>query len=81
MFHKTGRKTKNVSFSINNHPLEIVQELTYLGVKITTSGSFILCRKTLAEKGLKALYKFRNKLVSFACLYDLQIKFLILLLL
>ena len=57
VFHKTGRKTKNICFSINNYPLEIVQEYTYLGVKLTTSGSFNLCQKTLAEKGLTALYK------------------------
>ena len=57
VFHNTGRKTKNIFFSINNYPLEIVQEYTYLGVKLTTSGSFNLCQKTLAEKGLNALYK------------------------
>ena len=61
-----GRKTKNIFFSINNYPLEIVQEYTYLGVKLTTSGSFNLCQKTLAEKGLNALYKFTNKFISFA---------------
>ena len=57
VFHKTGRKTQNIFFSINNYPLEIVQEYTYLGVKLTTSGSFNLCQKTLAEKGLNALHK------------------------
>ena len=57
VFQKTGRKTKNISFFINNHPLEIVQEYSYLGVKINTSGNFNLCQKTLAEKGLNALYK------------------------
>ena len=56
VFHKTGRKTKNIFFSINNYPLEIVQEYTYLGVKLTTLGSFNMS-KTLAEKGLNALYK------------------------
>ena len=57
VFHKTGGKTKNIFFSINNYPLEIVQEYTYLGVKLTTSGSFNLCQKTQAKKGLNALYK------------------------
>ena len=57
VFQKAGRKTKNISFSINNHPTEIVQEYTYLGVKITTSGNFNLSQKTLAEKDLNALYK------------------------
>ena len=57
VFHKTGRKTKNIFFSINNYPLEIVQEYTYLSVKLTTSGSFNLCQKTQAEKGLNVLCK------------------------
>ena len=57
IFQKTGKKAKNICFSINNQSIEVVQEYTYLGVKITTSGNFYLCQKTLAEKGLNALYK------------------------
>ena len=77
---KTGKKTKNISFSINNHPIEIVQEYTYLGVKITTSGNFNLYQKTLAEKGLNTFYKVYKKLISSVFLYERQIKFLMLLL-
>jgi len=65
---------------MNSHPLEIVQEYTYLGVKITTSGSFNLCQKTLAEKGLNALYKiykqidfFRLSLRSASKIFDTAI--------
>ena len=57
IFQKTGKKAKNICFSINNQSIEVVQEYTYLGVKITTSGNFHLCQKTLAEKVLNALYK------------------------
>ena len=39
-FQKSGRKPKDISFCINNNPLEIVQEYTYLGIKITASGNF-----------------------------------------
>ena len=65
VFNKTGKKAKNLSFSINNHPLEIAQEYTYLGVKITTSGSFNLCQKALAEKGLNALFKIHKQIDFF----------------
>ena len=57
IFQKTGKKAKNICFSSNNQSIEVVQEYTYLGVKITTSGNFHLYQKTLAEKGLNALYK------------------------
>ena len=57
IFQKTGKKAKNICFSINNQSIEVVQEYTYLGVKITTSGNFHLCQKTLTEKGFNALHK------------------------
>ena len=62
IFKKSGRKSKDVSFSINNCLIEIVQEYTYLGVKITSSGSFDLCQKALAEKSLNAFYKIHKQL-------------------
>ena len=51
----TLKRFNKVQSSINNQSIEVVQEYTYLGVKITTSGNFHLCQKTLAEKGLNAL--------------------------
>ena len=38
VFQKSGKKPKHFSFSINNTPIEIVQEYTYLGIRITSSG-------------------------------------------
>ena len=55
----------NICFSINNQSIEVVQEYTYLGIKITTSGNFHLCQKTLAEKGLNALYKIYKHIYFF----------------
>ena len=49
IFHKTGRKQKNLSFYINNTLIEIVQEYTYLGIIINSS--------VLADKALNAIYK------------------------
>ena len=65
IFQKTGKKAKNICFSINNQSIEVVQEYTYLDVKITTSGNFHLCHKTLAEKGLNALYKIYKRIDFF----------------
>ena len=64
-FRKTGKKAKNICFSINNQSIEVVQECTYLDVKITTSGNFHLCQKTLAEKGLHALHKIYKRIDFF----------------
>ena len=61
IFQKSGRKPKDISFYINNTPLEIVHEYTYLGIKITASGNFYLCQKTLAEKALNAVFKIRRQ--------------------
>ena len=54
-----------VFFSINSHSLEIVQEYTYLGVKITTSGSFNSCQKTLTEKVFSACFKIYTQIDLF----------------
>ena len=62
IFQKSGRKPKDISFSINNCPIEIVGEYTYLGVKFTSSGSFDLCQKVLAEKALNTFYKIHKQL-------------------
>lgn len=60
IFQKSGRKPKNLSFSINNNPIEIVQEYTYLGIKMTSSGTFTTAQKILAEKALNALFKIQK---------------------
>ena len=50
IFQKSGRKQKNNSFFINNQPVDIVQEYTYLGIKITASGSLTYVRKFWLKK-------------------------------
>ena len=62
IFQKSGRKPKDISFCINNNPLEIVQEYTYLGIKVTASGNFYLCQKTLVEKALNTVFKIRRQI-------------------
>ena len=65
VFQKSGKKPKHLSFSINSTPIEIVQEYTYLGIRITSSGTFTIAQKVLAEKALNAIFKIR-KHINFA---------------
>ena len=60
VFQKSGKKPKHFSFSINSTPIEIVQEYTYLGIRITSSGTFTIAQKVLAEKALNAIFKIRK---------------------
>ena len=61
IFHKTGRKQKNLSFYINNASIEIVQEYTYLGITIDSSGTLTIAQKLLADKD-DAIYKIRQRI-------------------
>ena len=60
VFQKSGKNSKHLSFSINSTPIEIVQEYTYLGIRITSSGTFTIAQKVLAEKALNAIFKIRK---------------------
>ena len=39
-----------------------VQEYTYLGIRITSSGTFTIAQKVLVEKALNALFKIRKQI-------------------
>ena len=60
VFRKSGKKPKQFSFLINSTPIEIVQEYTYLGIRITSSGTVTIAQKVLAEKALNAIFKIRK---------------------
>ena len=60
VFQKSGKKPKHLSFSINSTPIEIVQEYTYLGIRITSLETFTIAQKVLAEKALNAIFKIRK---------------------
>ena len=49
-------------FSFGKREIEVVQEYTYLGIKLTASRSFTLAQKLLSEKALRALFKIRRHL-------------------
>ena len=60
IFQKSGRKVKNISFQYQNKTVEIVQECTYLGIKLTSNGSFTLAQKIFCEKAMRAIFKIRK---------------------
>jgi hypothetical protein len=46
IFQKSTKKQQTPVFSIGNRILQITQEYTYLGLKLTPTGKFTLIRKT-----------------------------------
>ena len=60
IFQKCGRKPKNLHFYYQNQLIEIVQEYTYLGIKLTPNGNFTMAQQSLCEKALRAIFKIRK---------------------
>ena len=57
-------KVNDISFQINGHPLEIVNKYTYLGIQISSSGSFTSAVKELASKALRAYFALKNTFIN-----------------
>ena len=60
IFQKSSRKSKNINFQHQSKPIEIVQEYTYLGIKLTSNGSFKLAQKNLSEKAMSTIFKIKK---------------------
>ena len=60
IFRKKTRKSQNPQFYFNNHPVEITQEYTYLGVKLTPSGTFTTAKEHLRVKAMHAFFSIRK---------------------
>ena len=56
VFHKGGILAPNEHWTYNNQELEIVNTFNYLGVVLSSGGSFIPAVKALADKALKSMY-------------------------
>ena len=54
---KTSKTIREMKFLLHNKPLEIVQDFTYLGVKISSTGNFQNHRSITKEKAIHVLYK------------------------
>ena len=53
---RTSKTIREMKFLLDNKPLEIVQDFTYSGVKITSTGNFQNHRSIIKEKAIHALF-------------------------
>ena len=60
IFQKRAKKCAESSFHIDNEIIEIVQNYTYLGTLISSTGSFSMALDKLKEKALHALFSLRK---------------------
>ena len=60
IFHKRPRKSTDINFNIGTESIEIVQEYTYLGTRLTPTGNFTLALEHLKEKALHAFSSIRK---------------------
>ena len=63
VFNKNFTKNiKNLSFSIDQNPIEVTNSYRYLGVEITNTGSFSKASDVLYKKALKSLFSIYSSL-------------------
>lgn len=65
VFRKGGTNRRNMNFTYNGHPVDIVKKFSYLGITFTTVGSLSATHEALAGQALKAIYKLKSYLVKF----------------
>jgi hypothetical protein len=57
MIFSRGRQPQNLKFSLHGLELEVVNSFTYLGIILSKTGNFNLAKKSIADKGFKAMYE------------------------
>ena len=65
VFSPLGRVPKNFYFKIKGQDMEIVQKFCYLGITISSTGSFHYTKKNLHDKGAKALFPLVSTIKTF----------------
>ena len=60
VFQKRARENAKLRFLIDGQIIDVVQEYTYLGTRISSSGNFSVSREHLKEKALHALLSLRR---------------------
>ena len=60
VFQKRAKKCSEQIFYIGNQTIDVVQDYTYLGTKISSSGNFKISLDHLKEKALHALFSLRR---------------------
>ena len=63
IFQKRQKKSIDIKFNIGSESIEIVQEYTYLGTRLTPTGNFTLALEHLKEKALHAFSSIRKQTV------------------
>ena len=64
IMQKHNRKINNHNFFLGDNCTEIVNEYTYLGLKLTANNKFTMATKQLSEKTQHALFKIRKNINS-----------------
>ena len=59
-FSETSEKKADFHFLIGSQIIDVVQEYTYLGTRMSSSGNFSVSREHLKEKALHALFSLRR---------------------
>ena len=65
IFRKGGILPRNLAFTYDSEPLEIVKSFKYLGIVFTTGGSFSETQSTLAGQAQKAIFKLNKYMYKF----------------
>ena len=60
----SGRSAQNLHFTYKGKEIEIVTEYKYLGIYLAKSGSYLSCKKHIAEQANHAMFPFLEKLGS-----------------
>ena len=63
IFQKRPKKSIDIKFNIGSESIEIVQEYTYLGTRLTSTGNFTLALEHLKEKALHAFSSIRKQTI------------------
>lgn len=76
IFHKGGRLAQNNRFFYNGEEISVESKFKYLGIVMSSGGSFSITQKTLAEQAQKAMFCLFKKLqpyydISFKLFFDL----------
>ncbi|MCG8110258.1 MAG: reverse transcriptase family protein, partial [Candidatus Thiodiazotropha taylori] len=69
-----GRTPRNLHFHLDGTELDIVKEYKYLGIYLSSSGSFQTAKKYIAEQGNKALFSMIKKCRNLNLPFDIQIE-------
>ena len=57
MIFSRGRQPQNLKYSLHGLELEVVKSFTYLGIILSRTGNFNLAKKSIADKGIRAMYE------------------------